>query len=117
MDQDTTTTPAPVTEPAPQTTEKSGMGPLVGIIIVLALLLFGGLYFWGTHLNEKKGMEALPLIPGEAIVTPEVATNDDLSTSDETAAIEADTSDAYMAKLQADLDADLKALESDLGSL
>ena len=44
--------------PSPQ---KSSSGPIVGIIIIVALMLVGGFYFWGAHLNQKP--ETLPLIP------------------------------------------------------
>ena len=40
---------------------KSGVGPTVGIIIILVLLIVGGLYFWGAHLNRQA--EQLPFIP------------------------------------------------------
>jgi hypothetical protein len=29
------------------------MGPVVGIIIIIAVLVFGGLYFWGMQLDEQ----------------------------------------------------------------
>ncbi len=41
----------------------SGIGPVVGIVIILLLLVFGGLYFWGASMNRKT--EPLPFIPGD----------------------------------------------------
>lgn len=45
---------------------KSGSGPIVGIVIILLLLIFGGLYFWGAALNGRES-EPLPLIPGDTV--------------------------------------------------
>ncbi len=42
----------------------SGAGPVVGIFIVVALLIVGGLYFWGAQLNRDT-QQPLPLIPGD----------------------------------------------------
>lgn len=39
-------------------------GPIVGIVIIVVLLIFGALYFWGAYLNAKDTEEQLPLIQG-----------------------------------------------------
>ncbi|OGG73803.1 hypothetical protein A3A40_00775 [Candidatus Kaiserbacteria bacterium RIFCSPLOWO2_01_FULL_54_20] len=44
--------------------KRSGIGPVVGIVIILLLLIFGGLYFWGASMNRKT--EPLPFIPGDS---------------------------------------------------
>lgn len=50
----------------PEHTKKSGgNGPVVGIVIVVLLLIFGGLYFWGAVLNDRQS-PPLPLIPGDS---------------------------------------------------
>ena len=38
------------------------MGPLVGIIVIVAMLGLGALYFWGKRLNEQA---PVPYIPGD----------------------------------------------------
>ncbi|MCD5384544.1 MAG: hypothetical protein LRZ97_01350 [Candidatus Pacebacteria bacterium] len=35
--------------------KQGGFGPLVGILIVVALIIFGGLYFWGSQLMSTGG--------------------------------------------------------------
>lgn len=105
---------------APQQTEvhtteektSGGAGPIIGIVIIIALLIFGGLYFWG--MQAQKEAEVLPFVPANNVeeAAAPVQENADLSTSDETATIEADADDAYMAQLEADLEADLGAIES-----
>lgn len=45
---------------------KAGVGPIVGALLIVVLLAFGALYFWGAHLNAlEKQQQPLPLIPGD----------------------------------------------------
>lgn len=54
-----TQTPPPAPEaPAPATHSSGSIGPIVGAVIIIALLIFGGLYFWGMQLEKKP--ETLP---------------------------------------------------------
>ncbi len=41
---------------------KSGIGPIVGAVIVVILLIAGGLYFWGAKLNQQN---TVPYIPSD----------------------------------------------------
>ena len=45
----------------------SGNGPVIGIIIIVILLIFGALYFWGAQLNRTP--DTLPFILGDATTT------------------------------------------------
>ena len=45
----------------------TGNGPIVGTIIIIVLLIFGALYFWGAQLNREEA--PLPFIPGDATTT------------------------------------------------
>jgi len=47
---------------------KSSAGPIIGTIIIIALLIVGALYFWGAHLNEQQNPP--PYIPGDSLCTP-----------------------------------------------
>lgn len=49
LDQDEKLLPQGKPEPA---------GPFVGTIIVVLLLAFGALYFWGVHLNKRTRLQA-----------------------------------------------------------
>lgn len=40
------------------------VGPTVGIIIVVVLMLLGALYFWGARLNREQA--PVPYIPGDS---------------------------------------------------
>lgn len=44
--------------------KKEGPGPIIGVIVIVILLIFGGLYFWGAQLNEANSPDQLPFIPG-----------------------------------------------------
>ena len=44
---------------------KSGVGPWIGIVIIVILLGFGALYFWGAYLNRQNSVDQLPFIPGD----------------------------------------------------
>lgn len=46
-------TPNPNMGPASTPEEKGGMGALIGSIIVVAILIFGGIYFWGQNVSTK----------------------------------------------------------------
>lgn len=46
--------------------KKGSIGPTVGIIIIVILLVFGALYFWGAKLNSTDQDQQLPLIPGDS---------------------------------------------------
>ena len=59
---DETTNPrTPTPNPAPQAANRapmsapsdSGAGPIVGAIIIVAVLVLGGLYYWGAYLEER----------------------------------------------------------------
>ena len=47
---------------------KNSSGPTIGIVIIVILLIFGALYFWGERLNQKDA-QPLPLIPGDSTAT------------------------------------------------
>lgn len=89
--------------------KQSGVGAIIGTVIVIALIVLGGAYYWTTMGTGTE--DVLPFVPTEETTAP-VQGNESLSPSDETAAIEADMDAAYMQQLEADIEADLKAIES-----
>lgn len=58
--------PEPIPEKRVMPSHHAGMGPLIGAALIVALLAFGALYFWGAHLNAIEKKQQLPLIPGDA---------------------------------------------------
>ena len=47
--------------------KQSSAGPIIGIIIIIALLILGALYFWGAHLNQQQNPP--PYIPADNSTT------------------------------------------------
>ncbi len=40
----------------------AGVGPMVGIVIIMIVLIIGALYFWGQQLNRERPENDLPFI-------------------------------------------------------
>lgn len=40
-------------QPAAPAQEENGVGPLVGIVIIVIVLVIGGLYFWGRQVEQQ----------------------------------------------------------------
>lgn len=105
------------------TEETSYLGMILGVLIVILVLLLGGLYLWGTTLQDQ-------LVPTESVMDrptaeennePESNTADaqvealnTVSTSDELSAIEADLESTNIEELDAEanaIDAEVEASE------
>jgi len=101
----------PVAPPA-----QGGIGPMIGIIIVVLVLVLGGLYFWGVQVT-KQDTPAYPAEINEDVTVP-------LSTTDSIDALEADLAntntealDTELDQIGAELDAELDALSDELGAI
>ncbi len=93
------------------TSQPHGMGALVGTLIVLAVLVLGGVYFFLN--NQMIEPQAPPVILGDT--TPIPAQNDPApSSSDTVNDIDADVDATDLNQLEAQIDADLQAIEANL---
>ncbi len=79
---------------------KSSIGPIIGIIIIIALIILGGLYFWGKRIEESRLKQNLVTetttdtqVQNEATVIKSVSSGDDLGS------IEADLSSTKLDNL------------------
>lgn len=92
---------ASATQPHPK--KKEGAGAFAGVVIIVIVLILGGVYFWGTQLNNQKQQSAEKTLLNSAVNT-NIATPQDAP-----AKIQADLnkfdSKAFDAKLNADLNA------------
>lgn len=85
------------------------MGPILGGLLVLLVLIFGGLYLWGGELarNNEQAV-ALPKTPNNEPETPRATADakilDTVSSSDELASIEADLESTNLDSLDNELD-------------
>jgi uncharacterized protein HemX len=97
------TAPAPMSTPTPPTMspEKASTSGVVGTVIIIALIILGGLYFWGKRINTQK--EANALINQEMQASQEAAVIEAVSTNDDTASLEAELNATQTSDLGAEL--------------
>ena len=87
------------------------MGPVMGIVIIIIILVFGGLYFWGARINNLQNEdEEIPLILGDD------GTNvtQSQTTSDSPENIEDDFDTTDIDELEAQIESDLSTIELEL---
>jgi len=95
-------TPRTPTPPTPENT--NGIGPLIGTGIVVVLLIFGGLYVWGTTMHSESA-ESADAVYDEVDITTQ---------QDEPDAIESSLDAFDTASFEAELEAQLQAIEAEL---
>lgn len=92
----------------------SSVGPVIGTIIIIALLALGALYFWGARLNRNTDV-APYILDREYTVSPETeGWMSDFSASDEANAIEKDLQAFNADTLQGKIDSDLNLVGAGL---
>ena len=71
---------------------KSGIGSIIGIVIIISIIILGGLYFWGKRIEESKLKEALVSGNSQTVVSeqPQTSAIKSVSSSDDLGSIEAD---------------------------
>ncbi len=74
-------------------------GPMIGVIIILAVIVLGGLYFWGQRTD--RGGDAL----NDDVTAAELEEIESQSSSDEVSSIEADLEATDIESLDAELNA------------
>ncbi|MDP2705154.1 MAG: hypothetical protein Q8O71_01995 [bacterium] len=89
--------------PLPNKPVASSVGPLVGIIIVVIIIVLGGMYFWGQRV-DRSGID--PMLENDAMTQ----SLENQSSSDDLTAIEADIDNTDLENL----DAELNQINSDL---
>ncbi|MAJ97248.1 hypothetical protein CL644_00855 [bacterium] len=94
--------------PVAETSDKSGgTGPLVGIVIIVILLVFGGLYYWDS-------LSSVDAVPNEDTTVEENPAEGIATPNDEPNQIESDLGTFDTASFEAQLEADLESLELNL---
>jgi len=88
---------------------KKPLGPVIGIIVIIVLVIFGGLYLWGGILSQK-AMTPEEILNEEDTQLTELQTQ---GTSDEVADIEADLGTTDLEGI----DAELEEIEQEFESL
>jgi len=77
-------------------TKEGSVGPVIGTIIILAVIVLGGLYFWGQRASDK--------VMNEAQVNETVQNITTQGQSDEAAVIEADLNATNIDNIDSELD-------------
>lgn len=98
----------PVQNPAPQVVKpaESSMGPIIGTVIILAVIILGGLYFWGErtrNMNPSGNEAASVTATTSATSDAELNALRTQSNANDTASIEADLQNTDIDNLDASL--------------
>ena len=93
--------------PSAPKTEKP-LGPIVGIVVIILILIVGGLYLWGQRLVEQTGLypESSESLVPSAASGPDAQTEalQSQGASDSASAIEADLNATDVDNLTGELD-------------
>jgi len=88
---------------------KSSIGSIIGTIIIIALIILGGLYFWGKRIEESKNIQSLT---EEPVTEEEIQAERDAivetNSSDELSSIEADLNATEINNLDSELNVELE---------
>ncbi len=94
----------------------SHVGPILGVLVVMLVLIFGGLFLWGSMLDKEAEVLPEPPILNNEPETPRAVADqqilETLSPSDELDAIDADLGSSNFDSIDADMttiDAELNA--------
>lgn len=86
--------------------EKKSVGPIIGIAIILVIIIFGGLYYWGDQIKNQREQEN--------ITSEEILEQKDPALE----ALEVQSSSDEIVDIEADLDlTDLEGLGKELGDI
>ncbi len=96
-------------ENTPQTNEKrsKSIGSIIGLAIIIVILIFGGLYYWGAQINKQQTQEQLDNTTAEMIENQPDAALEQLQAqneSDEISDIEIDLNDTVLEGLDQELE-------------
>ena len=93
--------------PQSSDSQKKSIGPAVGIAIIVVIIIFGGLYYWGAKINSQEAKNLQESLTAEQIENQEDQTIEQLqvqSQSDEIANIEADLNATDLENLDQELE-------------
>ena len=84
------------------------VGPILGVLVVVLVLILGGLYLWGSMITSSNNEARVErVIPNNEPETPRAAADTQIleimSPSDEISAIEADLESTQLDSVDADL--------------
>ena len=87
-------------------TNKSGLGSIIATIIIIAIIILGGLYFWGKRVEESQSADnAIQETAQTSEPQSEAATIRSVSSSDDLDSINADLQATNLDNLGTDVNA------------
>lgn len=87
MNNSNTQNPSATNNQPTQSSHDKPVGPVIGLVVILVVILLGGVYFWMNR-SENPSDQGASLLEDESVEpSPEIQTQ---SASDDTASIEAD---------------------------
>jgi len=114
MGPENTNEPMQPIQPAPQINEERSVGPAIGIIVIIAVIVLGGLYFWGQRAEKQK---AVPT-PTQTETTTAGQTSDTIQFNQELQTMQTQGTTDDTSSIQADLNAtNLDTLGSEAASV
>ncbi len=84
---------------------KSGIGSIIGTIIIIAIIILGGLYFWGKRIEESKAKQDLVT---DGTTSQAVNSSNSTNTSDDLNSIEAELNATNFDSLGSELNVELE---------
>jgi hypothetical protein len=92
-----------------QPQNKSSIGSIIGTIIIIAVIILGGLYFWGKRIEEAKlNQDLIENNQPSQATTSEEDKIKKVSSSDDLNSIEADLNATNMDNLGAEMNTEAK---------
>lgn len=94
----------------PQNQNKSSIGGIIGTIIIIAIIILGGLYFWGKRIEENKLKQNLVTgtVPSQPAEQSEAAVIKSVSASDDLNSIQTDLNNTKLDNLGAEMNPQLQ---------
>ncbi|MEK7589775.1 MAG: hypothetical protein AAB475_00780 [Patescibacteria group bacterium] len=90
--------------------EKKSVGPIIGIAIIVVIIIFGGLYYWGSKLNTDDTIIDI----ADAPTVEEIINQEDISLGQ----LQVQSSSDEIVNIEADLNlTDLENLDAELGNI
>ena len=100
---------------------RTHMGPILGVLIILLVIILGGLYLWGSMLNNEAVSETQVFsIPNNEPETPRAVVDQEImtttSSSDSLEAIEADIEGTNLDNLDTELNTLDQEISTEIGN-
>lgn len=98
---DNNTQPTQPEQPQGNPPQEGSVGPIIATIIILAVIVLGGLYFWGQRASNSTDQETAT----STVEGADVSSIEEQNNSDDASSIEADLNSTNIDELDAEIQA------------